>query len=221
MLKIRSPGEVKDAFQNALAALTASCAGYDAGYHWEAPRLATAVYLLVNDGGRKNQSLVTRLGMKRVTMFLSSGAKIDPKNAFSQPLVSVSLNSERQAVFVPLFGSQPENHRQLRFGEWWERDEIYRNGDTSLTRKRLVFALRNKEGGAHFDHLTDDGYIAVATIPAWTFRPVGGQSHTLHGIERALMRQVAWELLESFRGAEAEPAPATMHSARGSSTLAL
>lgn len=198
MTLIRSPDEIQAAFRNALAALNASCAGYDSGSQWEASRLATTAYLLVHDGGRKKLSLVTRLGMKEAVTFLASGPKVDSKKPFSQPLVGVSLNSERRGIFVPLLGSQPENHRQLRFGEWWDRDEIYRNGDTTLTRKRLVFALRNKEGGAHFGPLDDGGYAHIATVPAWTFKPVGGESHTLHGIEFALLRQVAWELLASL-----------------------
>jgi hypothetical protein len=199
MNKPRTPDEMRQAYLVQISALESSCDGYDQGNAWEAARLAASIYVLVNDGGRKNQSLITRLGLKRRILFVASGAIDDGKAALHQVLVGVSKKTATEAQFVPLLGTQSERHRKLRFGEWWDRDIIYRNGDLRITRKNLVFALRNFEGGAHFDHVRDPQYAKFAKESAWTFTPAGGQSQKMYGIELATMRQVAWELLESLK----------------------
>ena len=205
MVKIRSPEELRAAYEIQLRALEASCANYDAGQTWEAMRLATTIYVLVNDGGRKNQSLVTRLGLRRALSFLATGQEVDDSNAIpDQPLVSASVTTDgtnRIGIFLPLLGAIPQFQRKLRFGQWWDRDLVYRDGRHNLTRKGLVFALRNQEGGSHFDHLDDESYIRFSTVPSWTFNSVDGQSNAMLGAERATMRQIAWELLESLKGA--------------------
>jgi hypothetical protein len=204
LVKIRTPQEVKAAYENQLRALEASCAGYDAGNTWEAMRLAVAVYVLVNDGGRKNQSLITRMGLNRKLRFLASGPEIDGRNLLvDQPLVALKVqrhsDDRRTCIFVPLLETQSQSHRWVSKDEWWGRDTIYKNGDLTMTRKQLVFALRNKEGGSHFDHLADESYIKYATEPAWKFQPVDGESHEVQGVERATMRQVAWELIFALK----------------------
>lgn len=206
MVVIRTPQEIRAAYEVQLRALEASCAGYDAGNVWESVRLATSVYTLVSDGGRKNQSIVTRLGLRRKILFLASGPKIEGSNVLMyQPLVALRLqrhpDNSRSATYGPLLGAQPENHRWVRRDEWWNSDQIYRNGPMTMTRKRLVFTLRNQEGGSHFGAITDASYVGYAINPAWTFKPADGPSHKVHGIEHATMRQIAWELLETLKAA--------------------
>jgi len=163
-------------------------------------RLATAVYVLVNDGGRKNQSLITRLGIRRQLSFIASGTEITGNNyLMDQPLVAVRLNGDRTCSFEPLLGNYPERIRRLSCENWWARDQIYSYVNATMTRKRLVFALRNQEGGSHFDQLDDESYIKFAKESVWSFLPVGGETQKMYGIEHATMRQVAWELLETLK----------------------
>lgn len=69
-----------------------------------------------------------------------------------------------------------------------------------LTRRRLVFALRNKDGGAHFDAELDEPYAVFSQKPVW-FAIQGDKSYPIMQQETATMRQIAWELLETLKGA--------------------
>lgn len=63
----------------------------------------------------------------------------------------------------------------------------------------MVFALRNQEGGAHFDEeLRDQDYAQMAHGTMW-MSVWNGEERPMRELELATMRQVAWELLESFR----------------------
>ena len=66
-----------------------------------------------------------------------------------------------------------------------------------FSRKSLVLALANKEGGAHVDPESDDAYIAVVhsnslgvhdVLPDGTFRPA--ESNPIFGSVRAISHEV-------------------------------
>jgi len=68
------------------------------------------------------------------------------------------------------------------------------DGESSLTRRKLVFVLRNQEGGSHFDGRdgTNPNFAALRkevmmVTPGLGFGPMGG-------LELATMRQIAEEL---------------------------
>ena len=88
----------------------------------------------------------------------------DPRNLVSYtPLVMIRLGGGG-ANFLPRLGEFPGGHRMLRFNEWWDRDLVFRSGGDQhrMTRKKLVFALRNLDGGAHYDEeIRDPNYIEM------------------------------------------------------------
>jgi hypothetical protein len=70
--------EVLDALNQQREALIASCKSYDEGNRWEALRLATAVYIIVHDGGRNSKSILTQLGLRGSLRFVGSGIPCIP-----------------------------------------------------------------------------------------------------------------------------------------------
>lgn len=203
----RSPDEVRAAFQVQHKALVASSNAYDSGDLWEALRLATTVHTLVHDGGKNNRSLLSQMGVRASMRFLAAGHDIsESRNALPDtPLVLMRISSGGDACYVPrLDDMPPAGPRWLQFGKWWEQDLIFRSGDGThrLTRKKLVFALRNQEGGSHFDaELNDPNYIEMAHGKTWTVVRSDGMQGELRQVELATMRQVAWELLASMEQA--------------------
>jgi hypothetical protein len=154
----RSRQELLDALAVQRRHLAASCAAYDAGDHSEALRLATCVYNIVHDGG-KIRSIMTQLGIKEKHLFFASnvkdGADVHALADRYTPLVEL----ERlyiQPEFVALCTYFQNRNawfgvRGLPFERWWNRDIIFFHGPLCLTRRQLVFTLRNQEGGSHFD----------------------------------------------------------------------
>lgn len=186
---------------NQRKALGASAENYDRGEKWEAQRLATTVYTLVHDGGRNSQSILTQIGIRGSLRFISSGRPVDHRNlADEHPLVMMQIGGENSG-YVPRLGESSNENRNVQFDRWWTSDLIYRSREKTLSRRELVFALRDKEGGSHFDpQLNDDGYLAMTrdATRGWYVTTDNGPSARLLGLELASMRQVAWELIESL-----------------------
>jgi hypothetical protein len=62
--------------------------------------------------------------------------------------------------------------------------------DHTFTRKGLVFALRNKEGGGHYGDLDDPRYVELKNDQRLSPNPAN--------IESAMMRQIGWEVTMTF-----------------------
>lgn len=199
----RTAAETTEALDIQRRAIVASCAAYDNGEKWEALRLATAVYLVVHDGGKNNKSLLTQLGIRDATKFMASAAPANPNNLLREtPLLQIRIGLGGQGggakgEYVPRLGEIPEEHRYVSFPQWWERDLIFRNGQYSLTRRKLVFTLRSQEGEAHFDmEQKNPNYERLAREHITTPRLLksGSRPQPIMEAELASMRQISWEL---------------------------
>ncbi len=187
--------------------MKASCDAYDAGEKWEAIRLATVVYTMVHDHGRI-RSILSQLGIKHKIVYLASG--LDKRAALGKgadrytPLIEYEGYRDRKkypdripeflplSTFLRVRGQQPL-FRELPFEDWWETDVIFFDHAQTLTRQKLVFALRNQEGGGHFDpEMRNTNYLALSK-PVWMFTPNYGFG-LMDALELATMRQVAEEL---------------------------
>jgi hypothetical protein len=198
----RSRDEVERALTIQCNAIRSSSAAYDAGEWWEALRLATAVYVVVHDAGKKERSILTQLGVRGRLRFATSGFQYSPTNVLREThLLSTRVYGDGTAEYRPLLDGAGWPLRFVQFGEWWEKEIIFRDGKFRLTRKNLTFSLRNKEGGAHFDpSIQDPNYLRFAkeqlTTPFVVAR--GLPPKPILGAELASMRQVGWELLKTL-----------------------
>jgi hypothetical protein len=196
----------RDAVEKALeiqcSAIRASSEAYDAGEWWEALRLATAIYIVVHDSGKRTTSILTQLGIRGRLRFVASGFRYSPRNVLREThLLSTRVYGDGTAEYRPLLDGAAWPARSIQFGEWWEKELIFRDGQFSLTRKSLTFSLRNQEGGAHLDPtVTDPNYLRFAKEQLTTPYVVahGSPPKPILGAELASMRQIAWELLKTL-----------------------
>lgn len=210
MVWTRTRAEILEALNVQRRAIEISCKSYDEGNRWEALRLATSVHLMVHDRGKNDRALLTQLGVKAGMKFLASAPPTDPRNLLREvTLAGIKLNfgggKESSAEYVPLLDSGPERHRLLPFSKWWEDEQIFRDGEFSLTRRKLVFTLRSQEGGAHFDEVQQNPHyerLARETKTAPVVIGAGRPATPIMKAELASMRQIAWELLESLARTE-------------------
>jgi hypothetical protein len=202
MIWKRSADEIRAAFAIQCRALEASCKAYDAGDEWEALRLATTVHIMVHDGGKNSRSLLTQMGVKSSMRFLASGQPASSKNYARQIMLAwMRVYSDGRAMYVPYLDSGQKPYRIIQFPRWWEDELIFLDGDCRLNRRRLVFALRSQEGGAHFDEeQKNPNYIRLAreSITTWRVAKGDSESKAILGAEFVLMRQIAWELMASL-----------------------
>jgi hypothetical protein len=191
--------------------LKASCAAYDAGEKWKALRLATIVFTMVHDAG-SNRSILGQLGIKHkmrwMTSAFISAADVRTRADRYTPLIEFERYREVRKLypnlqlipeFVPVStywasrGKLPYL-RELAFEDWWESDLIFFDEAHALNRKKLVFVLRNQEGGSHYDgrdgrNPNFDKFQKSVVM----FTPGLGIG-VMNNFELATMRQVAEEL---------------------------
>jgi hypothetical protein len=163
----RSRAELLHMLKQQREALIASCKSYDEGNRWEALRIATAVYIIVHDGRGRSKSILTQLGLRGSLRFVGSGIPCIPGNLAPEAvLAQMRIWKDGKTEYVPWLDKKAAPLRSLQFHEWWENEPVYRDADLSLTRRGLVFSLRNQEGGAHVDAgLTDPSYIRMTRLP--------------------------------------------------------
>lgn len=151
------PRDLHQDLAEQLAFLEMSCASYDAGMRIEAKRLAVTVRVLVHDTS-VSQSLLWQMGIKQKLRWLFSGGGVHPQNLLSTSSLCVHRMSvsDGRAIFqfAPL---DPEDMlaegRLTTFDTWWESPVIKDQNGETFTRRNLVLALANKDGGAHIDRL--------------------------------------------------------------------
>lgn len=202
----RTRAKLIEALETQRRALEASSKAFDNGDRWEALRLATAVCILVHDGGGK--SLLAQLNVQRSARFILVTRPVSMQNLLLEsPLVYQGIatgSTLTTAQYVPYLGEDPSHKRTLNLTQWWN-EIVLRSGTLQMKRRELVLMLRNKEGGAHFDDKIENPSYLALTQPG-PFIPhllqPGELPLPILEIELATMRQIAWELLECLETLE-------------------
>jgi len=181
-----------------------SAISYDDGFEGEGKRLAVVIRVLVHDTPQST-SLSTLLGRKRRMLFYDSASKYDPRNLATSNCLTVMKLSANEAEYVaPLddLSSARDKNKKRSFDNWWERLIIYKdNKNNEFTRRDLVLAVANKEGGAHVDPKLDHAYADLSR-----FNSLGWKLF-VHGEEKDFnntpvlpsIRQIAHEVLKTLK----------------------
>jgi len=187
-----------------IAFMQESAISYDRGFESEAKRLAVVIRVLVHDTSQST-SLLTLLGRKRKMLFYDSASKYDPRNlATGNCLTVVKLSANEAEYIAPLddLSSARDKNKKRSFNNWWERLIIYGdNKNNTFTRKKLVLAVANKEGGTHVDPTLDQQYADLSR-----FNSLGWKLF-VHGEEKDFnntpilpsIRQISHEVLRTLR----------------------
>ena len=135
---------------------------FDVGEEAEAKRIAVAIRTLVHDT-KHSQSLLGQLGFKEELQFVALNYTFKPGNhVMCHGLVAIQFNPDGPR-FIPHLEKLAVPPRRLNFGEWWNEPVLGSRYRTEpLTRRDLVLALANKDGGAHVDPELDAIYSMLA-----------------------------------------------------------
>ena len=92
-------------------------------------------------------------------------------------LVLMQVGGPGPVYVAPLDDGPPSryNKPRKRFDEWWNAVIILDEGGQKFTRKDLVLALANKEGGAHVDPELDAAYGALSRSGSLGWMITGGR----------------------------------------------
>lgn len=226
----RNRNELESALSQQLGFLRRSSDAYDNGFREEALRLATVVYTLVHDGG-KSKSLLRQLKILPELELPDSSddlIKLDHEQMEKAargrgtlkraglPLCSVSLDGEYHPK-LDKFKLPNRDFPYLKFSKWWNQDIYSTPPKLTLTRSRLVKALRSQDGGSHYDpNRTDREHHSLAEVGDPNIIKNGefvGAHFSLSSTEEsellpgdtnisgahwASMRQIAWEVEQAI-----------------------
>ena len=178
--------------------LRASAASYDQGFKGEAKRLAVAVRVLVHDTAH-SRSLLHQIGKKAIP-FVDTALPENPRNLLSHQGLTMMRVGRGDAEFVPRCLAPPtpgfNPPRQKGFEDWWLGVVVVDEAKRQFTRKDLVLALSNKEGGAHVDPKLDVGYAMLARHHSMGWQYTSGTiEEPVAQVELASVRQIAYEVL--------------------------
>ncbi|MEK6742420.1 MAG: SEC-C metal-binding domain-containing protein [Nitrospirota bacterium] len=165
---------------------------YDDGVVAEAKRLAVSIRVLVHDTNN-SKSLLGQLGMK-AQQFVDTTSERTRNVITSYSGLVGTLLHPGPPEYVPNLNRVP--FKLVPFEQWWEAPIIIDFKQRAITRKRLILAVSNQDGGAHVDPELDDIYADLSRDNSMSRLYSSGASlQPLVGVEHASVRQVAHELL--------------------------
>ena len=180
-----------------------SCRDFDAGDEAEAQRMATSLRVIYHQTNQ-SISLLTHLGAASISMLSTACSPISPGTitAPSNLALLVFRRTDELATFTstaPLDNAPMK--RFIPFADWWGTEVVCLTSGVRMTRKSLVLAVANQDGGAHVAATLKPDYATIksgAGLVA-TFKPAGGdqieiplESHSV-----ATLRQIAYKALHS------------------------
>lgn len=202
MAKIeQTKADLIEHLRDSLGFLEASSASFDTGFLGEAKRLATTIRVLVHDTD-KSKSLLGLLKMKTAMGYLNTTHPYDPKNLLSyHGLVGLRMANAGSSYWAPLGEGAPgQSGKYVFFPEWWNQIVIVDSLKEKFTRRELVLALANKDGGAHVDSHLDDSYAELTRNNSVGWMLSDETNHkSMLDVELHSVRQIAFELHSSIR----------------------
>ncbi|AWH51840.1 hypothetical protein C1924_00835 [Stenotrophomonas sp. ESTM1D_MKCIP4_1] len=195
--------ELKQHLDDHVRFLISSAAAFDGGFHGEAKRLAATVRVLLHDTAR-SKSLLGLLGEKEKLAYVNTANPLSHKNLLSHSgLVNFRADKNGVNYHAPLGDGPPSRQRpKVSFGDWWGEIVILDSAGERFSRKDLVLALTNKDGGAHVDPDLGQAYASLTrgNSLGWEASSVHGMQ-AMQGVEMHSSRQIAYELLQTLRDA--------------------
>lgn len=182
-----------------LGFLRMSAVAFDGGFYGEAKRLAVSVRVLVHDTPQ-SKSLLGLLGFKAGMAVLNTSIPYDKNNILGHHgLVGIKLGGGDNRYFAPLGdGSPARPNKYVLFPDWWNDTVIVDKYKSKFSRRELVMALANKDGGAHVDPELDQRYADLTRNNSigWILSD-GTEERPMGNIELHSMRQIAYEMISS------------------------
>lgn len=218
MLKVaQSKAELQAHLIEQLEFIIRSCTEYDDGITAEAKRIAASIRLLLHDT-KSSRSLFSQLGLKSIG-FINTALKQEPKPKQSflgliQTKITVNDDLTITGKHHPLLNFRPDGWPRARkrlFPEWWNQVVLIDNLGVRFSRRTLVMAVANTDGGVHIDPELDSEYAELSRKNSIGYAV--GLNNDLKPIDKselASIRQIAHEILSSLTERHPELMPNSM-----------
>ena len=180
-----------------LGFLERSCASYDAGHKDEAIRIATIIRVLVHNT-KASTSLLKHLNATTINL-LSTTTEPSPQTVSFVGLGMMRVGGGKSEYF-PQLGDGPPINQPVPMSKWWDQVVMVLNGQR-ISRRDIVLAAANKDGGAHVDSKLSAEYEALAkygAVGTFVYQTQGQRVEApIQDAHLVSLRQLGYELLHS------------------------
>jgi len=181
--------------------LQSSAQRFDQGLVSEARRMATTIRVLVHDT-ENSISLLKQCNKKKI-QFYDTASEYDSSNRLTHHgLVALrkGRDSDDSGYVAMLDNLPPPRLKWCDFDRWWNRIVFADYNKRTMSRRELVLAVANTDGGAHVDPHLPAKYAALSRSNSmqW-FWYDGSQSYPIPNVELVSIRQIAHEVLVSLQ----------------------
>ncbi len=206
---LQSREDLEQHLRDTVQALELSARAFDEGHEGESKRLAAAIRVLVHDT-QSSKSLLSQLGRKNM-QFYDTALPRPPMTIMTyNGITAMNIRPQGATYVAPLDNLPPGSPAEfVSFDEWWNKVIFLDKSGRETTRKDLILAVANKDGGAHVDPVLDEKYAALSRLNslAWQYHGPRGEV-PLQGPEKAAVRQITHEVLKTFQPGLASMKPA-------------
>ena len=171
-----------------LSFLDRSCASFDVGYRDEAVRIAVSIRVIVHDT-KASTSLLSHLGATTIKLL----STVRPLPSIKGVLGYDGLTVLSGQGTIPWLDRAPYQV-EVPLQKWWAQ-VVYVVGPGPMTRKDLVLAAANKDGGAHVDAALTAEYESLFTM--YQRVAADGGETPVTDVQLVGLRQLGFELLHS------------------------
>jgi hypothetical protein len=179
--------------------LQRSAENYDMGMIVEAKSMATNIRILLHDT-RNSTSLLKHLDSKLGIYYYNTAI---PDTKFGLCGITTTTIDGGKTFFNPPLNNLSEirlRNPWVTFNTWWNEMNVLSDGNNRFSRKDLVLALANKDGGAHVDNKLDQPYSELTRNNSLEVfhQEHSGKLIDVAGVEFASIRQITFELLTTL-----------------------
>jgi hypothetical protein len=199
-------GDLERHLAEQLEFLKSSALAYDSGFDGEAKRLATTLRVLLHDTGRSH-SLLGQLDIKDKIAFLSTvpnmpeGTTDHVRIGSHAELVGFVVGGRGRSCLPQLDDLMSDRVRgPVSFEEYWNETVIVDGARVAHSRKDIVLAVADQDGGAHIDPALNEKYASLSrgnSMGLKTGNELSGWRN-VSGVELATVRQVAHEVIKTI-----------------------
>ena len=194
---MNNPVDFKAHLAKQLSFLQGSCQSYDAGFVDEGIRIATVIRVLIHQTG-VSTPLLKHL-MANTINLLSTTFEPSQQTVLFMGMGMMKVGGSKGEYF-PHLGNGPRNEL-VPVSKWWDQVITVLRRTHRLTRKEIVLAAANQDGGTHVDSKLTAGYAALAkdgAIGSFVYGPQEKlEVQPIQNAHLVSLRQMGYELLHS------------------------
>jgi len=199
----RPTAEISQQLQEQLGFLVSSCTLFDGGNPAEAKRLALTLRILLHQGKPPSVPLLSQVAAFNWNRFHSMMIPYVPESIMDfQGLIMTKVSRTGDTGDVRYLPTLDHLHWTLKvrkFLDWWFKDMVFKDKHGEIfTRKDLVLALANTDGGGHVDPELEQAYFKLSRENSlgWIFH-TGSREWFQNPVPPAV-RQIAHEVVRTL-----------------------